>query len=786
MKADQTDFNLNPDPRILPMLGEINLAQWRCLAELIDNAIDGFLSAARSGQPTSHPEVLVNVPMTDQPSSRIAVVDNGPGMSPEVLERAVSAGWSGNNPVDSLGMFGMGFNIATARLGTVTTVWTSRAGETEECGLRIDFAELLGTRHFRTPRLSRPKLDPSSSGTEVVIEGIKPDQRIWFSRAPNRSAIREELSKAYSAMLRDNGTPISFKLMYGGKRMPARAHCVWDESRQTQTSRFGPVSAIQTIDRRLPDRPFCKTCWQWLSASETQCPACSSSASVIMRKRHVHGWIGLQRFLSATNYGVDFIRNGRKIEIANRDLFTWKDPVTGASEIEYPIDDPRQRGRIVGEIHLDHSRVTYMKDRFDRTDPAWDEMVGIVRGEGPLQPNKAASQGFGNNDSPLFKLYQTYRRSSPKNRAAGGWQDVLVVKDNDRAEEMAKQYQEGLAVYQPDTKWWDLIVEEDNKLLTGGRTGASSGAGGGPQGGLSGFGSASGSPNAAAAPNASATTPAPLRTPIASLTREYRHDATSLRYDVRAFSVSPHDPELSPSGAPWATKRTPDGVFSFLMNPAHEIFRSATMTELDALLCELAYRTADFSRQGTTAPPFASILADFRNSYGESLKLDGAAILASTEHLFRSIARTWSIGLDAQTANQLFSEIPSADGEAIQHRMAARSVANPQQVVAEGRFLEFAPPRVAAAFVVTHPEFFFDGKCWEDAYVHLDFMHPAATESARSGVVSKYEALLADAVWLSEQDAADLDATSRERVLRASLAIDLLAPSASPERSEQT
>ncbi len=41
------DFDLTPDPRVLQMLGEINLAQWRCLAEFVDNSIDGFMSAER-------------------------------------------------------------------------------------------------------------------------------------------------------------------------------------------------------------------------------------------------------------------------------------------------------------------------------------------------------------------------------------------------------------------------------------------------------------------------------------------------------------------------------------------------------------------------------------------------------------------------------------------------------------------------------------------------------------------------------------------------------------------
>ena len=57
----------------------------------------------------------------------LTVKDNGPGMSLDQLENAVKAGWTGNNPLSNLGLFGMGFNIATARLGLVTEVWTTRA-----------------------------------------------------------------------------------------------------------------------------------------------------------------------------------------------------------------------------------------------------------------------------------------------------------------------------------------------------------------------------------------------------------------------------------------------------------------------------------------------------------------------------------------------------------------------------------------------------------------------------------------------------------------------------------
>ena len=117
------------------------------------------------------------------------------------------------------------------------------------------------------------------------------------------------------------------------------------------------------------------------------CPTAGPDCDVVEVERRLHGWLGLQRYMHEEDFVIDLIRNGRVIESQNKDLFVW----TGEErpEREYPIDDQRNRGRFIGEVHLDHCRVSYTKDRFERDDPSWTEMVTLVRGEGPLQPQKA-------------------------------------------------------------------------------------------------------------------------------------------------------------------------------------------------------------------------------------------------------------------------------------------------------------------------------------------------------------------------------------------------------------
>lgn len=769
------ELDLTPDPRVLQMLGEINLHQWRCLAELIDNGIDGFINAARAGNPIANPEISIVIPTRDDETARVSVKDNGPGMSLDQLEMAVKAGWTGNNPLSNLGLFGMGFNISTARLGLVTEVWTTRAGDPEYVGVRIDLDELRSTRSFRVPRQTRPKANHNEHSTEVVISRLKLDQRAYLARANNVKTIRKHLARTYSSLLQ--GTEVgNLRLKMNGTRIEARRHCIWGEDRTVELPDGTIVRAVEKLDVQLALRRYCMHCMLMLPPDSSPCPTGSPNCNIVETPRRIFGWVGIQRYLDETEYGIDFVRNGRKIEIGGKDPFVWSDGET--SEVEYPIDDPRNRGRFVGEIHIDHCRVSYTKDRFERDDPAWDEMLRLLRGDGPLQPIKAKQRGYGENRSPLFKLFQAFRRSSPQGKN-GLWSRIMVVKDNDRAHQMAELFASNDPEYLTDERWWQLVEEQDREILgekaappTGEPT---AGAGADVP---SGFIDAGEQPPSGEATSPPSAEPAPPpRRSLHELTRKYVHPTYRVEYEVQGFAVEPGDPDL-PAGTPWVLKMedVATRTYAFLVQVEDDVFRSTTLTPLDALLTELAYRTVDFLKGQVQDASLAAVLADFRRQYCAESRLDPREIIALASSTLGDIARSVAGRLAIGQGEQLFAELTDQEKEVVTRRMASREVPDHKVVIGDGRFLDYAEPDTIRRFFNRHPDLFLDGLYWDDAFAKLDFGSETVTVEARQRVRSRYDAYLVDAVWLANQTPNDLEKADRDALVRATCSLRLLRP----------
>ena len=158
--------DITPTPRVLRMLGEIPFQPWQCFAELIDNSIDAFL-AEKDSQCDKRIEIIWSTDRVGLEKRTIEITDNASGMTLEQMTNAVKAGYSGNDPINNLGLFGMGYNISTARLGDKSVIYTTRSGDDKWVGIEIDFSKLTAQKSFETPVLLKDKEDVQEHGTKI-------------------------------------------------------------------------------------------------------------------------------------------------------------------------------------------------------------------------------------------------------------------------------------------------------------------------------------------------------------------------------------------------------------------------------------------------------------------------------------------------------------------------------------------------------------------------------------------------------------------------------------------
>ncbi len=444
-------IDVTPHPRLLAVLGDIEFSPWQCLAELIDNAFDDFLVAPPDDV---IPEVAISLPSrnSDHRDAQVWISDNGRGMSLEHLNKALSAGWSSNARYGQLGLFGMGFNIATARLGTTTQVRTTRAGDPEWLTVTLDLHKMAAQDSFVVPVIREPKDDPADHGTQVIVSDLKQEQHDALSRQQSR--IGESLGDIYSYLLRERG----FSLIVDGKTVQPRRPCIWDHDRFVIV-RGQRYDAYIEIDKELTPLKACQACGRWQDLAARECEECGST-ELEERERRITGWLGIQRYIHKSDFGIDFLRNGRKILVRDVSMFAWEDPnEPGARpEPEYPVEVPYE-GRIVGEIHVDHVRVNYQKNAFEYNSIEWKQVVRTLRGEGPLKPKKAAALGYTTNESPLGLLFTGYRRVDPglKCLVPGDGSQAIHAK----ARDWGKLFHKGDPEHQDDHVWYEAAAEHD-------------------------------------------------------------------------------------------------------------------------------------------------------------------------------------------------------------------------------------------------------------------------------------------------------------------------------------
>lgn len=761
------------------MLGEIEIADWQCVAELIDNSIDEIRRRNEVNPPAgedlaklSEVEIILPTGKTDIASSQISVRDRGRGMTQEQLRTSVKAGWTGNDPFEHLGLFGMGFNVATARLGRVTEVLTTQVGESVWRGVRIDLDEI--GEDFSVPEITEEKSDPSTHGTMVRVTKLDPSR--FRTIGVRAEAIKSKLGEIYSWILQNT----SVSLRVNGKVVRAKRHCVWDSSRYVTygTGRNQEqIHAVLDVDKKLADAAACADCGHWQGIEEYACARCNGS-HLIIRERRIHGWVGIQRYLDSNEYGIDFIRNGRKILVNDKSFFEWVDPDDSMNRLhEYPIEIPATKGRIVGEIHLDHVPVDYKKDRFETSSREWILTRNYLRGEGPLRPQSAKKHGYSTNESVVARLFRGYQQNKPGRKflTPGDGKSAIHVE----AAEWGQKFHRGDADYQTDEKWWDAVLHHEEEIER--KNSAEQPAGNSESTSTDdavifralGLGSntANKGPEDKNAGGIGKSAPNVKPRTISEEIEDLRKNSKNYSPLSRTYRI--HNIGESLEVAAWHTKEeirldrshqslpvylhmVGGGEADLFVDPNHDTFHTQGAEVLDAAITEVAYFMGVRGGKLGQGWTLSQLTAALRQDTFKDASLDFGTVQETIRSLLDEI-RSLLVFAVEEDPQRAWAILNSQDVSRLETRFASRGEA---LISDSPSFIEEVPAQFLVRLLDAWPEAFTDGNVFEDRFANL------ATDDARSAVKAQLTSLLLDCTSIAseEKEVASLNVLKRARL----------------------
>ncbi len=725
-------MDITPSPRILRMLGEIEFDEWQCIAELVDNAFDDFTEIMNGGQ--SWPggfKVSVTLPgiASTLAGAEIVVRDTGRGMTRETLEQAVRAGWSSNDRFDKLGLFGMGFNVSTARLGRRTRVLTTRAGDPEWIGVEIDL-DTLGA-DFEALDISEPKDDPSEHGTRVEISHLIQDRAEWLRR--NAEALRSTLGRVYGWLL-DNRP---YELWVQGVKVSPRRACRWGDDRFViygSGANSEKIPSYIHIDEKFAPADACEICGNWQNVGKDVCDQCGSD-QLHERERRLHGWLGVQRHLDKRDFGIDFLRNGRKILQYDKRLFNWTNPndPTAGIDVEYPVELANQGGRLIGEIHLDYVPVHYAKNAFEYSDRGWKAAIDYLRGEAPLQPQKAKAAGYSENTSPLARLFKGYRRNDAGIRCLIPGDGLRPLHDETRL--WARKFWAGDPDYQTDQKWWDQVLAHEERQkqakldkATGGATGGADEAavlaalGGGTS---TVDATAEAGQGAEAEPTPIAPKPETVQerltryisvgTLLPELTREFGlSNLGSIKVETRALTETVLDPDGNATPV-WLAQGA-GGTATALVALGHEAFTRLGLEPAELLLTELS---AALKVKADSPLTLSQISARLRATCLPDTAIDASVIRAQAGELLADIRQRMADNIASDPPRALNYLDPDEQTFTENAMIADGGDVMTATLAGSGHFLLYAPPLYLVKLLENWPEAFMEGHVFNGPYSSL-------------------------------------------------------------------
>lgn len=785
-------LDITPTPRILRTLGEIPFQTWQCIAELVDNSIDALLPDTGLKEQEQRITVTWSSESVGIPDRTLEIRDNAPGMSIDQLQNAVRAGYTSNDPIGNLGLFGMGFNIATARLGEKTTVLSTRSGDTDWVGVIIDFQKLIDTKKFDAPIIREPKMNLEESGTKITVSNLK--NGILGELSTKESEIRHRLELVYTPLLSEHDITITVK----GKQLRAKNYCTWSESRYVRYNNQN-VAARITIDRSFGSSLFDLNRNCYLRSDEAEEYYVSMQEGevfpphIVEREKRLTGWLGIQRYADPNDFGIDFIRNGRKILISDKTFFQYDNPLTLQKELQYPVElGTSIGGRIVGELHVDYLIPTYQKNDFDRADVSWEQTREAICGMGPFLPKARKAMGFfEDNTSPLCLLVNAYRRVDKGTKC--------LFAPNDLAKKYAIEFRKGSRDYIDDTKWWKAAQEEDQKNGAGAAT-TDVNTGSTPSdditsylgnsthtaetvGDENGTGYTSeGSSSRTNATSSSITTPVvsptssmddllQRSTPVQRLSGRHYQFGKSGSLNIRAFELTKG--EIKQNGERKPCHFNADGIdCDFIYDPTHPLLAQYPITPQMLLLMYMAERLK-------ARDALSDIISVYSSLVGVSMedsRIDRQALADRSNSAFDLMREKLTKALHIR-AEDVVKCIHESTGE-VEDTVANIINGNPSLLIpfqncsASGfDAIEFVPPKTLYRLVDKFPEEVFDGKAFSAPYTSIILSDANATQRAREASKDRILSFIKDALRIISDYR---QRVQKDELTRASLSVDFL------------
>lgn len=325
-----------PSPKLLEKIGATNLTLADAIAEIVANSFD----AAPDDE-----HLLVDVAVSD---NGVSVIDNGIGMTEEVLVEAVKLGVDMSDVMKkragTKGKFGLGMKTACASMGRWWAVYTRPIGSPNEYRVVFDLAEW--ERRPDSPdawTIEIEELEANGSGplgirkhgTAVVVQKLR-------TKDPFAGAVLKKLGEAFKPHL-EQGDVIKVN---GAEAAPHIYHFVPDSKIPIQV-RFGPRDEYA-----------------------------------------ITGWVAIdQQTHNDGQYGFNIYRHDQLVQTWNQDWFRGH----------------LMTSRIIGEVHMDFIDATFFKQGLQQSD-LWN--MASAEMEEFMKPIVRASRELsrqGNINSPAIR-----------------------------------------------------------------------------------------------------------------------------------------------------------------------------------------------------------------------------------------------------------------------------------------------------------------------------------------------------------------------------------------------